>query len=206
MGDRTPIEVVVYSCPPESVRRVLEVFEEFSLDPDLVLPSEPERDSTAAPDCLTSLELGRGYINAETLVGTSGDVAGALPKDAAWKVWEDPAYAHLGEVHLNHPDLGMFASDCDAQGSPVFNSGEIDALVELNGGDRVQLGHHTGRTWEMALEQLHTANQGIVVGRDTPPASASLQAAALNQLASGPSRWLPPDAPGQVRSTITTDR
>ena len=31
MGDRTPIEVVIYSCPPESVSKVLDVFEEFNL-------------------------------------------------------------------------------------------------------------------------------------------------------------------------------
>ena len=68
------------------------------------------------------------------------------------------------------------------------------------------LGHHTGRTWEMALEQLHAANNGIVLGRNTPQTSAPLQAAALNQLASGDSRWMPPDAPGQTRSAAAPDR
>ena len=205
MGDRTPIEVVIYSCPPESVSKVLDVFEEFNLDNEYVLPGDPEPDPSG-PARLPSLELGRGYIHSETLVGTSSQIAEALPKDAAWKVWEDPAYEHLGEVRLNHPDLGEFVSDCDAQGRPMFNSGEVDALVELTGGDRVQLGHHTGRTWEMALEQLHAANNGIVLGRNTPQTSAPLQAPALNQLASGPSRWMPPDAPGQTRSAAAPDR
>ena len=205
MGDRTPIEVVVYSCPPESVSKVLDVLEEFNLDHEFVLPGDPAPDPSA-PEHLGRLELGRSYIHSETLVGTASQVGKALPKDAAWKVWEDPAYEHLGEVILNHPDLGVFVSDCDAQGRPMFNSGEVDALVELTGGDRVQLGHKTGRTWEMALEQLHAANNGIVLQRDTPPASAPLQAAALNQLASGPSRWMPPDAPGQARAASTPDR
>ncbi len=115
-------------------------------------------------------------------------------------------YEHLGEVHLNHPDLGVFVSDCDAQGRPVFTSEQIDRLVERTDVDRVQLGHLTGRTWEVALEQLGVANKGIVLPSDSPPASAPLQAMALNQLASGPSRWMPPDAPGQSRSTTSPNR
>ena len=205
MGDRTPIEVVIYSCPPESVSKVLDVLKEFKLDNEYILPGDPEPDP-ASPDRLPSLELGRGYIHSETLVGTSSQVAQALPRGAAWKVWENPAYEHLGEAHLNHPDLGVFVADCDAQGRPMFNSGEVDALVELTGGDRVQLGHQTGRTWELALEQLRTANNGIALGRNTAPTAAPLQAAALNQFASGPTRWMPPDAPGQARSTAAPDR
>ncbi len=124
----------------------------------------------------------------------------------AWKLWEDPKYEHLGEVHLNHPDLGVFVADCDAQGRPVFTSEELDRLIERTDADRVQLGHLTGRTWEIALEQLDEANKGIVIPSDTPPASAPLQAVALNQLAAGPSRWMPADAPGQARSTSAPDR
>ncbi len=152
------------------------------------------------------LELGRGYIHSEISVGSSAEIAAALPSDAAWKVWEDPKYEHLGEVHLNHPDLGVFVADCDAQGRPVFTSDAIDRLVERTDADRVQLGHLTGRTWGMALEQLDAANKGIVIPSDAPPGSAPLQAVALNQLASGPARWMPADAPGQARSTTAPDR
>ncbi|HCB07829.1 MAG TPA: hypothetical protein DEQ43_26855 [Nocardioides bacterium] len=88
----------------------------------------------------------------------------------------------------------------------MFNASEVDALVERSGGDRVQMGHLTGRTWEIALEQLDQANKGTVLHADAPPASASLQAIALGQLAGGPSRWMPEDAPGQARSTATPDR
>lgn len=204
MGDRTPIEAIVYSCPPEEVNAVLEIFEEFGLDHQHHLPDDPP----SGPDGRgpRRLELGRGYINSEISVGSSDELAALLPNAAAWKVWEDPMYEHLGQVHLNHPDLGGFASDCDAQGRPVFNSGEVDALVERTGGDRVQLGHLTGRTWEIALEQLDEANRGIVLRADAPPASAPLQAIALGQFAGGPSRWMPEDAPGQARSTAAPDR
>ena len=109
-------------------------------------------------------------------------------------------------MHLNHPDLGVFVADCDAQGRPVFTSEEVDRLIERTDADRVQLGHLTGRTWEISLEQLDEANRGIVIPSDTPPASAPLQAVALNQLAAGPSRWMPADAPGQARSTSAPDR
>lgn len=202
MGDRTPIEVIVYSCPPERVNAVLEVFEEFGLGDKSGFPATP----VPGPSDQRSLELGRGYIHSDISVGSSAEIAAALPAEAAWKVWEDPKYEHLGEVHLNHPDLGVFVADCDAQGRPVFTSEEVDRLIERTDADRVQLGHLTGRTWEIALEQLDEANKGIVIASDTPPASAPLQAVALNQLAAGPSRWMPAEAPGQARSTSAPDR
>ena len=71
-------------------------------------------------------------------------------------------------MHLNHPDLGVFVADCDAQGRPVFTSETIDRLVERRDADRVQLGHLTGRTWETTLEQLASANKGIVIPRGLP--------------------------------------
>lgn len=100
----------------------------------------------------------------------------------------------------------MFVADCDAQGRPVFTSDAIDRLVERTDADRVQLGHLTGRTWETALKQLDETNKGIVIPSDTPPASARLQAIALNQFVSGPSRWMPAEAPGQARSTTGPNR
>lgn len=202
MGDRTPIEVIVYSCPPGRVNAVLKVFEEFGLGDQSGFPATPVPD----PSDQRSLKLGRGYIHSDISVGSSAEIAAALPAEAAWKVWEDPKYEHLGEVHLNHPDLGVFVADCDAQGRPVFTNEEVDRLIERTDADRVQLGHLTGRTWEIALEQLDEANKGIVIPSDTPPASAPLQAVALNQLAAGPSQWMPADAPGQARSTSTPDR
>lgn len=202
MGDRTPIEVIVYSCPPARVNAALEVFEEFGLGGKSGFPATP----VPGPSDQRSLELGRGYIHSDISVGSSAEIAAALPAEAAWKVWEDPKYEHLGEVHLNHPDLGVFVADCDALGRPVFTSEEVDRLIERADADRVQLGHLTGRTWEIALEQLDEANKGIVIPSDTPPPSAPLQAVALNQLAAGPSRWMPADAPGQARSTSAADR
>ena len=98
MGDRTPIEVIVYSCPPERVNAVLEVFEEFGLGDKSGFPATP----VPGPSDQRSLELGRGYIHSDISVGSSAEIAAALPAEAAWKVWEDPKYEHLGEVHLNH--------------------------------------------------------------------------------------------------------
>lgn len=201
MGDRTPIEVIVYSCPPERVSAVLEVLEEFGLGPEFVRPDDPTPRPVGTS---RQLELCRGYIHSEISVGSSAEIAAALPCEAAWKVW-GPKYEHLGEVHLNHPDLGVFVADCDAQGHPVFTSETIDRLVERTAADRVQLGHLTGRTWEAALAQLAAANEGVVIPSDVRHGSAPLQAVALNQLAAGPSRWMPADAPGQARSTTVPD-
>ena len=79
--------------------------------------------------------MGRGYIHSEISVGSSAEIAAALPSDAGWKVWEDPKYEHLGEVHLNHADLGVFVADCDAQGRPVFTTDAIDRLVQRTDAD-----------------------------------------------------------------------
>jgi hypothetical protein len=59
--------------------------------------------------------------------------------------------------------------------------------------------------WQL-VEQLGAANKGIVIPSDAPPGSAPLQAVTLNQVVSGPSRWMPADVPGQARSTTATDR
>lgn len=103
-----------------------------------------------------------------------------------------PAYEHLGEVHVNHPNLGLFAAGCDALARPVFTGEEIDRMspgpAEIASSwapDRPPR-----RSW-LALEQLDQANNGIVLQRDAAAASAPLRAVALNQLASGPSRWMP---------------
>lgn len=186
MADRTPIEVRVFACPVEDVATVLEVLDDHGLLPH---SGEPQ------------LELCSGYISAEVPVGSSEEIAAALPRSAAWQVWEDPKYEHLGEVHLHHPDLGVFRAECDAQGRAVFTADEVDRMVTDADDDRVALGHLTGRTWEVAFESLRGANQGIVL-RSGPPASSSrMQAAALDQLAGSPSRWLPPQAPGQGRDS-----
>lgn len=202
MGDRTPIEVRIYSCPPERVGTVLAVFEEFRLEREFGPLDATHNPAGSGP----ALELGRGYIRGEISVGSSEEIATALPTEAAWMVWEDPAYEHLGQVHMNHPDLGVFVADCDAQGHPVWTSDELDRLVQRTDGDRVRLGHLTGRTWTMAFANLDLANNGIVLARDAASGTARLQASALNQLASGPSRWMPADAPGQANETTARDR
>lgn len=101
MGDRTPIEVIVYSCPPERVNAVLEVFEEFGLGREFALPGDPA-PGPADTERQSRLELGRGYIRSEISVGASAEIAAALPSEAAWKVWEDlltaPTRARSGGV------------------------------------------------------------------------------------------------------------
>jgi hypothetical protein len=184
MADRTPIEVRVFACPVEDVGMVVDVLDEHGL-----LPQPPE----------TGLELCRGYMRAESPVGSSEEIAAALPRSSAWQVWEDPKYEHLGQVFLHHPDLGVFRAECDAYGRAVFSGDEVDQIVARTGDDRVTLGHLTGRTWQVALEALRAANEGIVVQPGPAGTSSRMQAAALNQLTNVPSRWRPPDAPGLAR-------
>lgn len=186
MGDRTPIEAIVYSCPPEDSDQVLYALEEFGL-------LEPDDIDTDPRGCL---ELGRGYVRGEALVGSSEDLAAALPASAAWKVWEDPAYEHLGEVHLNHPDLGRFRADCDALGRPMFASEEIAHMFAHAGGEHAVLDRMTGRTWERALDQLDREHHGTVIAPSTAPLTP-LQAAALKE---------PPPAPAHEPAAADATR
>ncbi|WP_133058916.1 MULTISPECIES: hypothetical protein [unclassified Nocardioides] len=123
---------------------------------------------------LTELELGVCCSRIESSVGSSDEIADEFPDQAAWKVWEDPAYEHLGQLHLHHPDLGRFSAECDAYGRAVFTSLEVDRLAAKHGSDLVQLRHETGLTWEQALEALAAANNGIVLPREPSPGSAPL--------------------------------
>ena len=130
MADRTPIEVRVFACPVECARTVVDVLDEHGLLPQ----------SSAS-----GVELCRGYMRAEIPVGSSEEIAAALPRSSAWQVWEDPKYEHLGQVFLHHPDLGVFRAECDAYGRAVFSGDEVDQFVARTGDDRVALGRLTGR-------------------------------------------------------------
>jgi hypothetical protein len=88
----------------------------------------------------------------------------------------------------------------------VFTSGQNDDLMAKVDGDRILMSHHTGVTWELAFEQLNLVNNGIVLPRGATATSAPLQAVALNQLAIGPARWMPPEAPGQTRPAASPGR
>lgn len=204
MGDRTPIEASVYSCPPERVNAVLEVFEEFGLGHEFVLPGDPV-PGPASASRQRRLELGRRYIHSGSR---------SAPARRSRRPCPPTQHGRSGRTEVRAPRRGAAQSlragrvrrGLRRAGSPVFISEEIDRLVERTDADRVQLGHLTGGTWGMALEQLDKASKGIVIPSDAPPGSAPLQAVALNQLAAGPSRWMPADAPGQARSATAPDR
>lgn len=149
MGDRTPIEAIVYSCPPERVNALLEVFEEFGLGHEFVLPWRPSAGARQRqpPAASAGSSYAAGTSTARSRPAPARRSPRHCPPTQHGRSGEDPKFEHLGEVHLNHhPDLGLFVADCDAQGRPVFTSDAIDRLVERTDADRVQLGHLTGRT------------------------------------------------------------
>jgi len=159
------------------VDEILDLFEEYGLEaPGTRHPVHQARHQ--------QLELCAGYVRGSSSVGSSDEIAARLPIDAAWRVWEDPAYEHLGQAHLHHPDLGHFAADCDAQGWPVFTSNQVDRLFTVVAGDQERLRDLTGATWMASFYELRLVNTGVFLPRDNAEesradASARLQASAF---------------------------
>jgi hypothetical protein len=119
MGNRTVLRTQICSCSPEQVDDVLGLLEEHGLDGGDPAPF------ALGPTRHAQLELGAWYSRMEAPVGSTDELAGALPTEAAWKVWEDPAYEHLGQVHLHHPDWGgspLTATPAGSRCSPAARS------------------------------------------------------------------------------------
>lgn len=177
---------------------MLEIFDAFGLDHDYRPAGDPPlgRDGRGS----RRLVLGRGYINSEISMGSSDELAALLPNTSAWKVWEDPMYEHLGQVHLHHPDLGRFAGTATRRAgrcSAAPKSMRWSSTLARTGSS---WDTSPAASWETALEQLEQANRGIVMRADALPASAPLQAIALGQFAGGPARWMPEDAPRHAQA------
>lgn len=82
-----------------------------------VLPGDPS-PGPANASRQRRLELGRGYIRSEISIGSSAEVAAALPSDAAWKAREDPKYEHLGRGTPQSPRSGRVRRGLRRAGSP----------------------------------------------------------------------------------------
>ncbi|MGW4528861.1 hypothetical protein [Amycolatopsis sp. NPDC004378] len=119
MGDWTSGAATIHACPPHRVRRVLDTFAEYGFT------DEAEDEDTANGATLT---LGEWYCGTEIRCGSATDLADELIKhapEAAFTVYEEPAYEWLGTACTHVPGLGLFATDCDTSGDPTFTQSQI---------------------------------------------------------------------------------
>ena len=118
MSDRTALQVIVLSCPLERVRAVLVVLAEHGL-----------REFGGAEDVVVLREQ---YLAPEMALGTAERLADELVSAApevAFLAWEDPRYEWLGTVVAYVPGVGQFTGPCDAQGTPLWTTGQVLGLL-----------------------------------------------------------------------------
>jgi len=127
MGDRTALTAVIHDCPPVERVRVLEILAQWFDGSDY------------GEGAGETLELENTYMDPEASCGSADELAGQLEDvpGISFTVWEDPAYEWLGSVRAYTPDLGSYAAECTADGTPVLEYGQIAAVIAAvpEGGD-----------------------------------------------------------------------
>lgn len=126
MADWTPLQAIIWACPPPQATAVLELLAERNLRPAGWL------DGT---DTTATLALGQLYLSpAEALGSAARETAAALLEAApgvAFEVWEDPAYGQLGTLVAHVPEVGTLTQRCNAEGTALWTAQEVLALLEI---------------------------------------------------------------------------
>lgn len=121
--DRTDFQLIVYDCPDDQRSAVVEILNEHELDFEYELGSGQRSHS--------ELVLGRTYTDHS--YGALSDDIGAKLADrapgATFACWTDPAYEYLGLAVMYAPDLGLFTSDCDANGTPLLGQATLRKTI-----------------------------------------------------------------------------
>ena len=152
MGDRTNFQVQVLGCPREE-RAVF-----FDLVDDLDLADDWCPPWPRGP--VERIYLAQDYVAHETSCGVVDEWATRLAEsapNAVWSAWEDPAYEWLGNYACHVPGLGLWVTECDANGAATYTSAEVRALAGTRDLERL-----LGTPW---LDALDDARAGF-----TPPA------------------------------------
>lgn len=160
MSDRTPLQLRIVHCPPNRVRPILDVIEEYDLHPD---PADQAG--------LDENHLGFNvlYLGLEVRCGSAAETAKTLQSiapDASWEVWEDPKFEWLGDLYRFTPKLGVWTSECDNSGDAVFKAGEITALLEDRSLSRDDLDTKLGLVHTAALDAVRDTYGTLVLSAD----------------------------------------
>lgn len=159
MGDYTPMEIVIYDCPPEKARDVLIVLDDHGASPGWFGSSPGDE-----------LELTTSYGVDEARGDESEEVIGKLRElGVTAAAWTSPKYEWLGSYTAYHPDLGYYQADCDDQGVPQFTAENLTKFMakhrDMTVGaflDEV-MPKVTGEVWREKFAELMDANAGKVL-------------------------------------------
>jgi hypothetical protein len=140
MGDYTYAQVIVYDCPEDERAAALAAIAE-AFDADIAdLDDHPTIDTRPGtgdygPGRFVDVEtlvLGDKYGACECAGDLSETIAAALIEAApgsTFLTWTDPAYEWLGSLVMYAPELGLFGSECDANGNAVVAAYEVRRMM-----------------------------------------------------------------------------
>ncbi|WP_137811168.1 hypothetical protein [Gordonia sp. GAMMA] len=120
MADRTCFQLRIANCPAGEVSEILDIIDEYDLG------GEDAADGV--------LVIGTTYLGQEIRCGSAEDIATSLQErspGASWECWEDPKYEWMGRLFRFTPELGLFGTDCDADGVARFTPQDVHSLVNL---------------------------------------------------------------------------
>ena len=127
MSDHTEFSGFIYSVPDENKADLALILTEWGFGQDW---SARYRDwQVADVDRLVDEKV--NFTCDQFRCGDTEELAGIL-KDlrCVFEIHEDPKYEWLGTLCMYHPDLGMLASQCDADGSPLVSVNQVLKLIK----------------------------------------------------------------------------
>lgn len=152
MGDWTSGSATIHSCPPHRVRAVSDTLKEYGF------AAYATTDDTAGPGSTApvSVTVGEPYVAEQFPCHHAIDLATDLIRcapEAAFTVYEQPAYELVGVTCIYVPGLGRFTASCDNSGEPVFTQSRVLELACET--DAVRNGQF-GVPWLTAIADLPT--------------------------------------------------
>jgi hypothetical protein len=141
MGDWTAGAAMIYACPPQRVRAVLDAFDEYGL-------TNNDTDTAAGRGVLG---IGKDYSADEFRCGSAIDLANDLIEhapEALFSLYEEPAYNWVGTFCSYVPGLGLFTSDCGTCGEVLFTR---DYVLGLDGEPDDVRAKQLGVPWMTAI-------------------------------------------------------
>lgn len=152
MSDYTPVQLIVYDCPPEEREAICEIIESEGYGIDYFGGHDFE-----------TLLFDQAYGDDEASLTAPEDVGNeiiARAPGSTFVIWSDPKYEYLGSIVMYAPDLGPFTADCDSDGNAVFTAAKIISLVgehfrdDSPPGSRDEFKRALGVPWGERMDQL----------------------------------------------------
>ena len=123
MGTSTALQGNIYNLNGADPKDVIEFMAEYEL-------AGTYYEKWTVENCANIPADGLDFNDYESRAGTSAEVAGGLMRlGVTYMLWEDPAEEWLGELHMYHPALGDFESQCDSEGSALLTDHQAKSLM-----------------------------------------------------------------------------